>query len=174
LFVGTIEPRKNLTFLLELFSLIDKSYTLIIAGGKGWGKTNEEIQLILEQKGYPKERVAFTGYVSSDDLIRLYNNAFIFISTSHNEGLGLPQLEAMACGCPVLSPHNSAMTEVVEGAGLTVNSWDFPDWLLAIKNIEANRENYVNLGYERLKNYNWDSVIREFYTTFKTFFTIVK
>lgn len=163
LFVGTLEPRKNIPFLLDLFyALRSSEYHLVIVGGKGWGDLNGLFANITGKEGFPLNRVHFTGYITSDQLIFTYKNAFAFLSTSLNEGLGLPQLEAMACGCPVITPHNSAMIEVVDGAGITVDSWEIDQWMDAIKKIEIKRHEYVNRGYERASSYNWDHIISTF------------
>jgi len=160
LFVGTVEPRKNLAFLLRLFKTLDPDkYQLVIAGDPGWGDMRKHIDEILAEKDYPLDAVHFIGYVTDDELIALYRDALLFISTSLNEGLGLPQLEAMACGCPVIAPHNSAMIEVVQGAGVTVKGWEIADWKKAIGSITADRQHYINQGYLRLKSYQWDDII---------------
>jgi glycosyltransferase involved in cell wall biosynthesis len=163
LFVGTQEPRKNILFLLQLFAEIKhKDYHLVIVGSKGWGQFKKNIDAVISQKNYPADRLHFTGYVELADLIRIYKHASLFISTSLNEGLGLPQLEAMALGVPVISPDNSAMKEVVSGAGITVKSWDFNDWNTAIDEIVSNRNFYIEKGYDRVLNYNWDKVVIDF------------
>jgi glycosyltransferase involved in cell wall biosynthesis len=160
LFVGTIEPRKNLAFLLRLFKDMEPGkYQLVIVGDPGWGDMRRHIDEILQEKDYPAGSVHFIGYVSDDELIALYRDAAFFISTSLNEGLGLPQLEAMACGCPVIAPHNSAMIEVVQGAGLTVSSWDHRDWQVAIRDLTINRLHYIEMGYARVKEYNWEDIV---------------
>jgi glycosyltransferase involved in cell wall biosynthesis len=160
LFVGTVEPRKNLAFLLRLFKVLEAGkYQLVIAGDPGWGDTRKHIDEILAEHDYPRDSVHFIGYVTDDELIALYRDAVLYISTSLNEGLGLPQLEAMACGCPVLAPHNSAMIEVVQGAGITVKGWETGDWRMAFLTIVADRQQYINRGHLRVKNYQWDEVI---------------
>jgi len=160
LFVGTVEPRKNLAFLLKLFKVLEPGkYQLVIAGDPGWGNMRRHIDEILAEKDYPLDAVHFIGYVTDDELIALYRDAALFISTSLNEGLGLPQLEAMACGCPVVAPHNSAMVEVVLGAGITVKGWDMETWKNAIRSIMANRQFYINQGYLRIKSYQWDDIV---------------
>lgn len=164
LFVGTIEPRKNIPFLLELFAALkDEKKRLIIAGGKGWGSEDKIIGDIINAEGYPKDKLIFTGYVTTDELICLYKHATMFISTSFNEGLGLPQLEAMACGCPVITPHNSAMIEVVENVGITVKSWDLIEWGKAIEIVKLNKEEYQIKGFSKVRKYNWDEVVKEVY-----------
>lgn len=160
LFVGTIEPRKNLVFLLRLFKELEPGkYQLVVVGDPGWGDMRKHIDEILQEKDYPAASVHFTGFISDDELIALYRNAAFFISTSLNEGLGLPQLEAMACGCPVIAPHHSAMIEVVQGAGVIVKGWDHGDWLKAIGDLTLHRQHYIQLGYARVKEYDWEDVV---------------
>jgi len=159
LFVGTLEPRKNLDFMLRLMpQLARDGFTLLVVGAKGWGKS--PVAEIVQHADYPSERVVFAGYVPTDDLVKLYNLAALYVSTSLNEGFGLPQLEAMNCGCPVVSPHNSAMIEVVAGAGLTVQGWDCAAWCAAIGRVFANREQYRRSGFGRAVQYEWSQVAR--------------
>jgi len=160
LFVGTIEPRKNLAFLLRLFKELEPGkYQLVVVGDPGWGDMRRHIDVILHEKDYPAGSVHFIGYVSDDELIALYRDAAFFISASLNEGLGLPQLEAMACGCPVIAPHNSAMIEVVQGAGLTVKGWDQRDWQAAIRDLTSNRQHYIEMGHARINDYQWEDIV---------------
>jgi len=165
IFVGTLEPRKNLIFLISLLPYLKHlKHKLIVVGAKGWGQTN--IQNILSQKDYPIDNIEFPGFVETDDLVHLYNLATLYISTSLNEGFGMPQLEAMACGCPVVSPHNSAMIEVVEGAGETVATWEFTDWVKAIEKVLNNRNDYVQKGYKRVEQYEASTVIKNLFQDF--------
>jgi len=160
IFVGTLEPRKNLSFLLSLMpELAALGYSLLIIGAKGWGETS--IKEIVEAPCFPKERVNFAGFISTNDLVNLYTLASVYISTSVNEGFGMPQLEAMACGCPVISPHNSAMIEVVEGAGETVRTWIKSDWIEVVEKVVENRSKYVKLGFERVRFYERKKVIQD-------------
>jgi glycosyltransferase involved in cell wall biosynthesis len=159
LFVGTLEPRKNLKFLLSLMpKLAQQGFSLLIVGAKGW--KNTEIDTIIHQTGFPKDKVVFSGYISNEDLVKLYHIASIYVSTALNEGFGLPQLEAMACGCPVVTAHNSAMIEVVEGAGETVKGWNQEDWIQAILKVNQDRQQYVLKGIDRVKLYDWSKIIR--------------
>lgn len=159
LFVGTLEPRKNIAFLLSLMPELAKDYYLLIVGGKGWGNTC--IKDIIEQKDFPREKVIFADFTNTQTLLKLYNLAEIYISASFNEGFGLPQLEAMSCGCPVITAHNSAMIEVVDKAGLTVKGYKEEDWFDAIKKVSANRDLYADSCYQRSKLYNWESIIAQ-------------
>ena len=151
LFVGTIEPRKNLSFLLKLYKQYKGKLQLVIVGAKGWG--NSYISDIVNSEGFPRENVIFTGFISNEDLVKLYNLATLYISTSLNEGFGLPQLEAMNCGCPVISPHNSAMIEVVFGAGLTVKDWEIDSWLDAIYQCDNSRDEIILRQNRRIRQY---------------------
>jgi glycosyltransferase involved in cell wall biosynthesis len=159
LYVGTLEPRKNLQFLLELYKNIHKKYDvqLVIVGIKGWGKMG--IDAVLHDPDYPYSDSIFPGFVTEQELLYFYNLAKFFISTSLNEGFGLPQIEAMYCGCPVISPHNSAMIEVVHGAGVTVPGWSIDTWMTKIDWLLENREMVIKNQNERIKQYRWDIVI---------------
>jgi glycosyltransferase involved in cell wall biosynthesis len=158
LFVGTLEPRKNLKFLLSLMPVLaSQGYTLLVVGAKGWGRS--DIKDIIDSQGFPHNHVIFAGYLTSDELVKLYNLASMYVSSSLNEGFGMPQLEAMACGCPVVSPYNSAMIEVVDGAGKTVKTWDHQDWVDTINLVYNNRAKYINAGFKRIQEYEISFVI---------------
>lgn len=168
LFVGSLEPRKNLKFLLQVFKEYVKnnsSLHLVIVGAKGWGKT--DIAEIINSNNYPKEYVLFTGFISEEQLRAVYNLASIYVSTSLNEGFGLPQVEAMNCDIPVISPHNSAMIEVVDGAGVTVKTWNIEDWCNAIDNVIENRETIIKQQNIRREVYKWENIITKFYDYIK-------
>lgn len=159
LFTGTLEPRKNLKFLLSIYPSIYKEVglDLVVVGAKGWGNTG--IKTIVETETYPIQNVHFTGYVSDKQLARLYSGAELFISTSLNEGFGLPQVEAMSCECPVVAAKNSAMTEVLDGAGVLVEGWREEDWINAVKEGVRRKDEIVKRQYERLKKYQWTNVM---------------
>jgi len=159
IFVGTLEPRKNLSFLLSLMpELATSGFNLLVIGAKGWGETS--IKDVITAPGYPENNVTFAGFVSSEDLVKLYAIASVYVSTSLNEGFGMPQLEAMACGCPVISPHNSAMIEVVAGAGETVKSWNKEDWIQTIQKVCSNPNGYIQAGFDRVRSYERQAVLQ--------------
>lgn len=167
LFVGSLEPRKNLKFLLEIFAELKrkKDLSLVVVGARKWGKT--DIKDIINSDGFPKDDVIFTDFVSEDELRILYNSALCYVSTSLNEGFGLPQAEAMKCECPVVSPYNSAMIEVVDGAGVTVKEWDKGVWVNSVLNAIKNRSEIIKKQNERIKNYSWDKVAQKVYNVLK-------
>lgn len=162
LFVGTLAPRKNLKFLLQIIPLFFKHYNdyqLVIVGGKGWGKT--DIPTIINQPNYPKDKIIFTGYISNEELVMLYNSASCFVSTSLNEGFGLPQLEALACGCPVVTANNSAMTEVVSNMGVLIDGWNHQDWCNGIIKGIHTQPNIDKVEQYISSKYNWSNIITE-------------
>ncbi len=117
LFVGTIEPRKNIPCLLEAFTNLKTPHQLIIVGGKGW-----KVDLPAEiEKYHLHQRVRYLGYVSDSELVHLYNGAEAFVYPSLYEGFGLPVIEAMACGCPVITSNNSSLKEIASDAALLID-----------------------------------------------------
>ena len=131
LFVGTLEPRKNLAFLLGLMPrLAAMGWRLIVVGCAGWGRSG--LASLVAAADFPRDAVFFCDYVPDVELQALYRCVGFFISTALLEGFGLPHLEAMAAGCPVIAPANSAVVEVVGEAGVLVEGWDAGTWISAI------------------------------------------
>ena len=159
LFVGTLEPRKNLSFLLKIMPMIyeETGYKLLIVGASGW--KNSDIAKIIKDPNYNKEAICFTHYIEFDRLVQLYNLATLYVSTAINEGFGMPQLEAMACGCPVVSPHNSAMIEVVSNRGVTIKGWNEQIWVNQICSLLKSPERLKSMKNPDLSEYNWEEII---------------
>lgn len=121
LYVGTLQPRKNLNRLIRAFAEIASRFpdvNLVLAGGKGW--LSEELQSVVEQSGVA-QRIIKTGYVEERDLPALLSAAEIFAFPSLFEGFGLPVLEAMACGAPVITGNSSSLPEVAGNAAIQVD-----------------------------------------------------
>lgn len=120
--VGNLEPRKNLARLIEAFAAVafEPGVTAkLVLVGKSKGQ-EASLARLVEQHGL-RERVVFTGFVEEDQLVLLYNRAALFIYPSLYEGFGLPPLEAMACGCPVVASNVTAIPEVLGDAALLVD-----------------------------------------------------
>jgi len=160
LFVGALEPGKNLVRLLEAFLRLKRQSTriqhkLVLAGPQGWGSTQ-----ILRSIGDLKlERdVIVTGFVAEEELPLLYNSAGLFVFPSLYEGFGLPPLEAMACGTPVIASNTSSLPEVVGEAGMLVDPYDVEGWALAMKRVlsdENLQAKMISDGIERAKLFSW-------------------
>lgn len=168
--VGTIEPRKNLVRLIEAFSRLGRQgeFDLVIVGGRGW--MSEEIFSAPARFGVAPA-VRFLGYVPESDLPALYSLASLFVYASLYEGFGLPVLEAMACGAPVITSDNSSMPEVAGEAAVLVD----PRSVEGIQNSIARlledgnaRSELGRRGRERAARFTWDASARRLLTAFES------
>jgi glycosyltransferase involved in cell wall biosynthesis len=166
--VGVLQPRKNMETLLDAFALVKLGplappHLLVIAGKRGW--KNEELDRRL--KALPPEvveQIVFAGYVPDDDLPALYGGADAFCYPSLYEGFGLPPLEAMACGCPVLCARTSSLPEVVGDAGLLLPASDSDAWATALEKLLGDakvRERWSHRGLERARAFSWERTARQ-------------
>jgi glycosyltransferase involved in cell wall biosynthesis len=158
LYVGTIEPRKNLTALLEAFHhlLATHDLRLVIVGKKGW--LYEGFFRRLRELGL-EDRVIFTGYVPDEDLPAIYSAADLFVFPSLYEGFGLPVLEAMACGTPVICSNTSSLPEVAGDAALLVDPTDVRALAGAMERAltdEHLRSELMAKGLERARWFTWE------------------
>lgn len=157
LYVGTVEPRKNLAGLLDAFERIQKdvSHTLVIAGATGW-----EVSSTLERMAAMAPRVVRPGYVPEDLLPALYSAADLLVMPSHYEGFGLPVVEAMACGCPVVAANTSSLPEVVGDAGLLVDTSDadaMAEGMRRVLSDEDLRKQMREKGVVQASRFTWDT-----------------
>ncbi len=158
--VGTIEPRKNYLNLIKAFSLIAESfpnYHLIIVGQNGW--QHEEVYQAI-RNNYLMNRVHVLGYLSNPSLINLYSLAKALVFPSLYEGFGLPPLEAMACGSPIIVSNTSSLPEVVGPAGLFVdpkNPHQIASAMIRVIKDEELCENLKNQGILRARKFSWES-----------------
>lgn len=162
LFVGTIEPRKNLVTLLRAFAKIKNEFPhcLVLAGARGW--YSEPVFAEIESLGL-QNRVIHTEYVPADDLPPLMSGAEVFVYPSLSEGFGLPPLEAMACGAPVICSNAPALPEVVGDAAITVPPTDVDAWAEILKQVLTNadlRETLRQKGLIRAKQFSWEQTAR--------------
>ena len=163
--VSTLEPRKNIVALIRAFRRLREKglsdYKLVIAGNKGW--LYSDIFKEVEASGLQKE-VLFLGNVADEDLPTLYNCADLFVYPSLYEGFGLPPLEAMACGVPVITSNTSSLPEVVGEAGIMVDPTDVNSLCENMYNLLRDRElwyNMSNKGLERSKLFSWENTAKQ-------------
>jgi glycosyltransferase involved in cell wall biosynthesis len=159
LFVGTIEPRKNLRSLMQAFALVsratDARTQLVIAGKKGW--LTDDLFVELKASGVA-ERVLFTGYLPDEDLCALYSSCRAFVYPSLYEGFGLPPLEAMACGAPVIASRIPSLVEVIGPAARLFapdNPRELAQHIITLLADEAQRRYLSSLGQKRAAEFSW-------------------
>lgn len=156
--VGTLEPRKNLPTLLRAYATLPADTPpLVLTGGKGWG--DDDLARLITALDL-RQRVRFTGYVPDDLLPALYAAADVFVYPSLYEGFGLPVLEALACGAPVLTSNTSSLPEVVGDAGVMVDPTDAPGLAAALGRLHTSpgeRQTLREAGPLRARRFSWDA-----------------
>ena len=163
LFVGSIEPRKNLVNLLNAYHPLSEDikakYPLILVGFKGW--ENDEVMKAIEKE---KKYVKYLGYLSDKALAHVYNLASLFIYPSLYEGFGIPPLEAMACGTAVISSNAASLPEACGDAVTYIDPEkpeDIADKIEYILNDVAMRNNMILKGLERVQRFTWERSAHE-------------
>jgi len=171
LFVGTLEPRKNLERLLRAYALVPKAcrdqLTLAIAGGKGWG--NLDLHSLL-RKYELEESVNLVGYVDEQQLASLYANARFLAMPSIYEGFGLPLVEAMQFGTPLLTSHSGCLAEVAGDAGVLVDPLSIESISNGMKQLILDDDLVKKLGLNathRSKFFSWEKCANESIKVFK-------
>ncbi len=159
--VATQEPRKNIQKLLDVFEKIQlerPNFNLVLTGKYGWGPG-------LHYQGSTDGKIIWTDYVSENDLPVLYSGCRVFVYPSLYEGFGLPILEAMACGAPVVTSNNSAMAEIAKEAAILVDPRNEGQLKRAIELVlDLNLDSYqklVRASMERARKYTWNKTARE-------------
>lgn len=166
LYVGTLQPRKNLTRLVEAFILLNSQFAirnlqLVIAGRKGW--LYDEIFARVKALGLT-DKVVFTGYVTDADLPALMSGACLFAFPSLYEGFGFPVLEAMSCGLPVVCANTSSLPEVAGDAALLIDPLDTTALAAAMARLltdESLRATLVARGYAQVQRFSWQRAAQE-------------
>lgn len=168
--VGSLEPRKNLIFLIKAFAEFKKlninEYKLVITGRSAWGSL-EVSELI--KKNNLQDEIILTGYLEDNDLHALYNLATFFVFPSIYEGFGLPVLEAMACGTPVIISNSSSLPEVAGDAGIYIDPYDQDSLVAALNKVVNNHELYEDLklkGLRRAKLFSWEKVAGDIFNEY--------
>ncbi len=168
LYLGTLQPRKNLELLVRAFARwreqappAARDVKLVLAGARGW--YYDYLFALVERLGL-REHVLFPGYVPADALPYWYNAATLFAYPSVYEGFGLPVLEAMACGTPVLAARASSLPEVVGDAGLLLPPKDVAAWADALGQLldDPDRRHHLSqTAQERARAFSWERTARQ-------------
>jgi glycosyltransferase involved in cell wall biosynthesis len=163
LFVSRLDPRKNLSRLFKAFeySELFNDFDLVVAGPKGW-HMEEMFQTWRDIKC--RDQIKWLYFVSDEELTSLYSGAAFFVYPSLVEGFGLPILEAMSVGCPVLTSNVSSMPEAAGEAAVYVDPYDIAsisDGMMQLAGNSYLREQMSTLGYERIKQFTWENVAHE-------------
>lgn len=155
--VGTVQPRKNYQMLIRAFKPIAENWlhNLYIAGGKGW--LYDDMLAEIEQQGL-QERVKFIGFVADDDLPALYSAATLYVFPSLYEGFGLPLLEAMQCGVPIVTSGASCLPEVAGNAAVQLSPTDEHAWSATMQQLLADpqqRTKLIAAGFRQARQFSW-------------------
>ena len=171
LFVGTLEPRKNLLTLLKAFAQLvhDNGFRsqLVVGGGEGW---QMEETFAFVRAAAIGDRVRLIGYVNDDELRALYSSCRAFIYPSLYEGFGLPPLEAMACGAPVIASRIAALEETIGDAGILVDPLDLHSLVAAITDVCENkkrRERLIAAGPAHAAGFSWEKTAHSTYEVYR-------
>lgn len=157
--VGTLEPRKNTSAVIEAYISLRKKMggkglpTLVIVGKVGWGDRMREIP-----------GVQLLGYVKDNDLPALYSGAQVFVYPSFYEGFGLPVLEAMACRCPVVSSNRGSLSELINGSALSINPDESDTIAMAVSKVLSDknlRGKLIKNGIRKALEFSWDNTARQ-------------
>lgn len=162
--VGSIHPRKNLVRLIQAFELLaaeDAALQLVLCGAPGW---NAEAIVARAQSSPFRNRILHLGYVHDPELPALYGSAAVFAFPSLYEGFGMPALEAMACGVPVVAANRAALPEICGAAALLVDPFDshaIAGGLQRMLNDEILRNDSIARGFQRARYFRWQDCASE-------------
>jgi len=158
--VGTVQPRKNLATLVEAWKILrDRTkdhFQLVVAGARGW--KNTQLDETVRRLGLTGNEIRFLGVVPEEDLPVLYSGSGVFVFPSLYEGFGLPLVEAMACGVPVIASNTSSVPEVVGDAALLVSPTEpeaFAEAIWRVRNDENLRKALIEKGLSRAAGFSW-------------------
>ncbi len=167
--LGTLEPRKNFTGLMQAYaqSSVSQTHHLVIAGGKGW--LVDDIFATAAHSPVT-ERIHLLGFVADEDLPALYSLADIFAYPSHYEGFGIPIIESMACGTPVVCANNSSLPEVAGQAALQISATDTHALAESLHRLATDvplREQLIERGFLQAKKFTWQTAAQRLLSVYK-------
>ena len=170
-YVGNLMPHKNVSSLVKAYSelpdYIKEKYKLVIGGRKDW--TYEQLVTLVDKLGLVNN-VIFTGFISDDDLVYLYNRASLFVFPSFREGFGFPPLEAMTCGVPVVASNATSLPEVIGDAGILVDPCKVNDISEAIIKVLTDpklRDDLVERGLRRARRFAVEKMAKKMIGVFE-------
>lgn len=169
--LGTIEPRKNIGRLIEAYALLHSwqiPHRLVIAGRRGW--LQDDLEAMRIPKGLA-ENIIIPGFIPEEDMVALYTAASVLAYPSIYEGFGLPPLEAMACGTPVICSNSSSLPEVVGDAAVQVDPSDSQALAHALREMledEVLRASFQEKGLARARLFSWDETARKTIDAYQT------
>ena len=162
----TLEPRKNLIRAVKTFIEFIKKNKIddmvFVLGGAHWDEFIGKLEKEISDLGKYKDKIIRAGYVDDKDLAALYSGAEFFVYTSQYEGFGLPPLEAMKCGCPVITSNNSSLPEVVGDAGIMIDYDSDEQHVAAYEKYyfdKKYKDSMAKKGLERAKMFSWDKTV---------------
>ena len=167
LFVSSLEPRKNIDLLIEALHMANTDIPLVLVGWNGWGD-KKWFEKIKETD--LKNRIYFTGHIPDDDLKAIYNGAQALVYPSLYEGFGLPIVEAMACGCPVICSNAASMPEVAGDAAILIDPARSDELAQAIETVVHDAEIRTKLvarGFKQADSFTWNHTARKTLEVFK-------
>ncbi len=172
--LNTLEPRKNMDHAIRAFASLVRQERIpdlyfVLVGAKGWHY--EKIFAAIAEAGEVRERIILTGYVEDADLAALYSGALAFVYPSLYEGFGLPPLEAMQCGVPVITSNTSSLPEVVGDAGILLDPHDrdgLCQSLLALYGNPTLQEELCATSLARARLFNWERCVQEILAGYRT------
>ena len=176
MYLGSEEPRKNIALILKAISHLKKTLPdvkLLKVGGAQMGGNRRSILQLIKNLHLENE-VIFAGQVAESDLPKYYNAADLFVFPSYYEGFGLPPLEAMACGCPVIVADRTSLPEVVGDAGLLIDPDDeqaFAGAMALLQSDPEKRKALISRGLEQASKFSWDVSARQTMGVYKRIMT---
>lgn len=169
----TLGKRKNLVFAIKNFFAFIEKHNIqdlkLVLGGGVWKRFEGELNAVLNN--YDRTKIVLTGYIEEDELRKYYSNALCFIYPSLYEGFGLPVLEAMQCGCPVITSNRTSLPEVIGESGIQINPTYDEDLISAFEKMyfdENFRRECSKNGLERAKSFSWEKCAKETLTFIKS------
>ncbi len=172
LYVGSVEPRKNISRLIDAYQELckwSKRWQLVIVGAQNYRKFSPLVEKV--ERMDLQRQIKFTGYIAEQDLPAVYNGADMFCFPSLYEGFGLPVLEAMACGVPVVTSNNSSLPEVTGEAAILIDPYNIGEIASAMQRVLLGPDLAHDLrqcGLARAAQFTWEKTARETIAVYET------